>query len=377
MGLLFNIKQILKMSMQKIYMPALYWAYSRQNIEKGLVLFCDCHNQSMPFSMQRMYDEVKALSQKEASDICVEEWITDFSHMGYTHMLKWIKAFMKRYAAAEYVFMCDNFLPVSSCKKRSETKVIQLWHSGGLLKKFGYDTKEDIPAIYKGNVYSNYDLLTVSAPCCVPVLSSAMRLAPGIAQATGVSRTDYYFDDEWNANNRDEFYRRYPDAVGRKVILWAPTFRGNAAHPELQGMDGIIKAIKQTSDKYFWIIKLHPHLEGKGMSSNCDLPCEKLFCVTDLMITDYSSVLFDYMAYGRPFVLYAPDYQEFTRTRGFYVDYDSYPTTVVKDEAGLVNAIDYEIKHRSSRDIEKCYEYHMSACDGNATRRILERTGLI
>ena len=65
---------------------------------------------------------------------------------------------MKEYAAAGYVYICSYFLPVSSCKKRKETKVIQLWHSGGLLKKMGYDTKDDIPRDYKGDVTANYDL---------------------------------------------------------------------------------------------------------------------------------------------------------------------------------------------------------------------------
>lgn len=64
-----------------------------------------------------------------------ETWVTDFGKMGYGSLLKWLKQFMKRYAAAEYVFICDNFLPVSACTKRPETKVVQLWHSGGLLKK--------------------------------------------------------------------------------------------------------------------------------------------------------------------------------------------------------------------------------------------------
>ena len=80
-----------------------------------------------------------------------------------------MKSFMKGYAAAGYVYICSYFLPVSSCKKREETKVIQLWHSGGLLKKMGYDTGDDIPKYYKGNVTRNYDLVTVSSEVCIPV----------------------------------------------------------------------------------------------------------------------------------------------------------------------------------------------------------------
>ena len=68
--------------------------------------------------------------------------------------------FMKLYAVSQTVVICDNFLPVASCRKRKGTKVIQLWHAGGALKKFGYDTADDIPAYYKGNVMANLPLVT-------------------------------------------------------------------------------------------------------------------------------------------------------------------------------------------------------------------------
>jgi CDP-ribitol ribitolphosphotransferase len=362
----FYIKQILKQGMQEIYLPLLYKRYAKQQVQKGLVLFCDAHHSSMPFAMERMYDKVKS-----EPGYIVEEWITDFGKMGIAGLLKWLKAFMKRYAVAEYVFICDNFLPVASCHKKSETKVVQLWHSGGLLKKFGYDAEDDIPSMYKQTVYKNYDMLTVSAPCCVPVLSCAMRLPEKIAVATGISRTDYYFDKEWNEENRRVFFDRYKEAQGKKIILWAPTFRGNAGTPSLVGMDAISRVMENTRDEYFWIIKLHPHLEGKGLNSNCDIPSERLFAVADLLITDYSSILFDYMLYGKPFVLFAPDLHEYEKNRGFYVPYDSFPTTVVLEESELAAAISHELTERSPEDIRRCCDYHMAACDGHATDRIL------
>ena len=244
---------------------------------------------------------------------------------------------------------------------------------GYALKKSGYDTTEDIPKMYKGDsVYKNYDLLTVSAPCCVPVFTKTMRLASGVVQATGISRSDYYYDDAWNQANHEEFYRKYPEAKGKKVILWAPTFRGNAAMPTLCGMEEIQRVMKETEDRYYWVIKLHPHLEEKGMKSNCDLPSEKIFAVADLLITDYSSILFDYMAYKKPFLFFAPDFDSFDHARGFYVPYDSFPCKVVTDGAELPAAIEYELSERDPAEIEKCFAYHMSMCDGKATERILK-----
>ncbi|RJW99155.1 CDP-glycerol glycerophosphotransferase family protein [Clostridium sp. AF15-41] len=368
MKMVFYIKQVLKMAMQQIYLPLLYKRYAGKPVEKGLVIFADAHHEELPFSMKKMYETLQWDPEYKN-----ETWVTDFGKMGYGSLLKWLRQFMKRYAVAEYVFICDNFLPVSACEKRPETKVVQLWHSGGLLKKSGYDTTEDIPKMYKGDsVYKNYDLLTVSAPCCVPVFTKTMRLASGVVQATGISRSDYYYDDAWNQANYEEFYRKYPEAKGKKVILWAPTFRGNAAMPTLCGMEEIQRVMKETEDRYYWVIKLHPHLEEKGMKSNCDLPSEKIFAVADLLITDYSSILFDYMAYKKPFLFFAPDFDSFDHARGFYVPYDSFPCKVVTDGAGLPAAIEYELSERDPAEIEKCFAYHMSMCDGKATERILK-----
>lgn len=372
----FLIKQVVKMAMQQIYMPMCYGKYVRKNpnIEKGLVLFADSHSHTgkMPFSMACMYEQVCRLP-----DYHVQTFITDFNQLGKKALLQWIDGFMEAYAKAEYVFICDNFLPVASCKKRKETKVVQLWHSGGLLKKSGYDTKEDIPSHYKGNVYKNYDYLTVSAPCCVPVFQKIMQLPGGVVHPTGISRTDAYFDKHFSDENQKRFYQAYPQAAGKKVVLWAPTFRGNAGMPTLYGMDSIKQLMEQTQDTYFWVIKLHPHLEGKnGLQSNCHMPTEQLFAVADLLITDYSSVLFDYMAYEKPFVFFAPDLKEYEEKRGFYVAYDSFPTTIAQTKEELQRAIEWELSNRSSREIKECYDYYMAGCDGHATERILNLIGM-
>ena len=108
------------------------------------------------------------------------------------------------------------------------------------------------------------------------------------------------------------------------------------------------------------------------MKSNCDLPSEKIFAVADLLITDYSSVLFDYMVYEKPFLFFAPDFDSFDHARGFYVPYDSFPCQIVSDGTKLVAAIDREFTQDRTDEIRECLKYHMQMCDGQATERILE-----
>ncbi len=71
------------------------------------------------------------------------------------------------------------------------------------------------------------------------------------------------------------------------------------------------------------ICKVHPYIDRKSHLSDCPIPTERLLPVTDLMITDYSSVVFDYLIFKKTFVLFAPDLKEYQEKRGFYVEYAS------------------------------------------------------
>ncbi|MCD8015644.1 MAG: CDP-glycerol glycerophosphotransferase family protein [Lachnospiraceae bacterium] len=485
----FRIKQWIKMLLQNVVLPLIYSLYRTKPVEKGLVIFADAHHTKMPFSMRKMagtmrdlqehYQEnpdgqaagetgcgpeklqsvsnvaddtarlasvkasiidgdaihpVGAKTDAEGGDAAIngplriETFITDFDSLSFGAMAKYLLRFMRRYAVAEYVFICDYFLPVSSCRKRPETKVIQLWHSCGLTKKIAYDTEEDIPKGYHGNMFDNYTYLTMSAEVCVPVHEWALRLSREHIFATGISRTDYYFDEAWNARCRAQFQTEHPEAAGKKVALWAPTFRGNAAMPVLEGLDVIQKIANESKDEWYFVIKAHPHIDRHGQVSNSSIPTEELFPVADVLITDYSSVLFDYLLYRRPVILYAPDLTEYEQARGFYIDYRSIPFPLAQTEEELRETLQDEIFSLSrpaepsvqptkfskqtvvsieqptefseqpdvsierptefseqtagswylvhADEIDEFRETYVGACDGHATERILKLAGL-
>lgn len=368
----FRLKQLVKMIVQHVFLPFLYFIFSRAKLNEKCVIFADAHHNEIPFSMVKMREKVSEIDELEIHDMYF-----DFQKNGIVALILWLFKFMKLYAKARYVFICDNFLPVSSCKKRKGTTVVQLWHSGGLLKKAGYDTDDAVPDMYNGNVFKNYDLLTVSAPCCVPVFESSCRQPAGVVKALGISRSDTYFDEKYNKTCREEFYAAYPQAKGKKIVLWAPTFRGNASEPVLVGEDEIDSAFCELQG-CFLVKKLHPHFENKNADRvTCPIPSERLLPVADLLITDYSSIVFDYLAYKKPFVLFAPDFEDYQKNHGFYVDYETaYPTTVAKTKQQLADAVRFELLHRDVKELEQCYAYHMTYCDGNATERILSEIGL-
>lgn len=363
----FVAKQYLKMFFQLVFLPIIYALFRYRTIDENRVIFADAHHTEIPFSMQEMHKEM------ERRGFEIVDYFDDYSKMGITDRLKSMVGFMKIYATAKYVFLCDYYLPAAACRKKKDTVVVQLWHSGGLLKKIGFDAVDDIPSYYKLNPHKNYTLMTVSAECCIEVLSKALRLPPGVIQATGISRSDCYFSKTFTEEARDVFWSQYPKARDKKIILWAPTFRGNSSSPFLVGTEDILKLQKNLGEEYLVLIKAHPHIKCNSDISNCSLPSEQLLPVIDLLITDYSSILFDYIIYEKPFVLFVPDYKVYEQKRGFYVDYSSLPGTIVKDGEKLDEAVQRELKSPKSDQLKMCRQFHMGSCDGHSTQRILKQ----
>lgn len=361
-----KLRQILKMTVQNIVLPIAYRLCCLQKIQPGMVIMADGHCTKRPERMQLMYD---GLRQR---DYHVMEWYEDFQSMNYIKAMGKMLAFMKCYARANYVVISDNFLPVSSCKKREGTYVVQLWHGCGAFKKFGYDTEDDIPADYVGNVFQNYDLVPVSGPKSVGPFTSAMRLKEDVCQPIGVSATDVYFDDSYNQLCCQEFYHQHPEAKGKRILLWAPTFRGNAGNPQACGVETICKVTEHLADEWYVITKYHPHMEAKGMQSTTDIPTERLLPVADLLVTDYSSVIFQYAIYEKPILFFAPDLDEYWNHRGFYLEYEALPGGIAKNESEVIDGIK-NIDSEFDRDrMNAFYHEYMIGCDGNATKRILD-----
>lgn len=359
------------MFIQNIYLPIVYRTHLRGDIEPGKIIFADIHSAHINNSMQAMYERTKELGCR-VLDMCV-----DFQDMSYSMQIKYMTDFMKEYATAEYVFISSYFLPVSSCRKRKETTVVQLWHSGGLMKKMGYDAGDDIPKFYIGNPTANYDLLTVSAEICVPVWERALNIPAGVVKALGIARTDRYYDSEWNERNLRRFREMYPQAEGKKICLYAPTFEGNAADPYNRGLkSGICDVMKRLGDEWFFVVKLHPHMEKDYPEYKSEMSAEELFASADLVISDYSSIIFDFLIYRKPFLLYAPDLEAYRDERGFYVDYYGFPAVVARTSEELESSLRNGSWEKYRDDLEECFETYMGMCDGHSVDRILRMCGI-
>ena len=183
---------------------------------------------------------------------------------------------------------------------------------------------------------------------------------------------------------RERLYQVFPAARGKKVILFAPTFRGGVSFAETAVAFDPAKLAAALSDEYVIVIKHHPlirslpkidpKLEG---SFACDvtksMTIEDLLCVSDICISDYSSVIFEYSLFERPMLFFAYDLEEYFDWRGFYYDYETLaPGPVCRTHEELIQSIlglDQDFDRGRVREFKNRF---MSACDGHSTDRILE-----
>ncbi len=366
----FKVKQVVKIFMQNAVFPVFYQLGKLRRIDPGLVILADSHHDEVPYSMEALEEWL------EGKDYKLRIMTKDCDKSGYLGGLHFMLRFMLMYARAGYVFICDNFLPVASCAKRSETTVVQMWHAGGMLKKYAYDTDRDIPPYYKGNVFRNYSLIITSDEHCNPAYISGMRADPGIVKGLGLSRTDRFYDAGYLDDCRQRFFALYPQAYGKKIVLWAPTFRGNASIPEIVDMAFLERLRQELGEEWLVVTKLHPHLQKRIGEDLCPIPTERLLPVADVLISDYSSVIYDFLLLERPMVFYAPDLDYYEQKDQFYIDYREMPGPIITDEARLAAAVKEVLIHPPMERLHRFRQKYMGACDGHALERLIKQIGL-
>jgi CDP-ribitol ribitolphosphotransferase len=197
--------------------------------------------------------------------------------------------------------------------------------------------------------------------------------------------------DEFVATTRDPARREaarvaVPEAGGRWTILFAPTFRGSGARTATYDTSLLdlaeLHALCVEKDAVF-VIRLHPFVAdrfeippdyGDRLVDATDRPVETndLLLISDLLITDYSSIVFEYATLRRPVLLFAPDLDEYISTRDFYVPYEEWvPGRIVRSFPELVDAIrrgDF-----AADRLDRFIERHFDHLDGGAADRIIDQ----
>lgn len=297
---------------------------------------------------------------------------------------------LKDISDAHYIFLNDACDVTSCVSLRKGSHIFQVWHACGAFKKFGMSTAElifgsDRKTQEKFPNYRNLSYVTVSSPEIGWAYEEAMNLKNTDTQivATGVSRTDVFYDKAFIENAKETVYSVFPQARTKKIILYAPTFRGRVAKAEAPDrLD--IRAMKEAlGDEYVLLLKHHPFVkklpevpedcQNFAMDVTKALDIDKLLCASDVCISDYSSLIFEYSLFERPMIFLAYDLDDYFDWRGFYYNYDDLtPGPVVTKTEEIIDYIQNLDTRFDKEQVHAFRENFMSACDGCATDRIME-----
>ncbi|MCR5522300.1 MAG: CDP-glycerol glycerophosphotransferase family protein [Clostridia bacterium] len=247
------------------------------------------------------------------------------------------KKFYELYATSKVVIVDDYYNLLNSVEKREGVTLFQLWHACGAFKTFGFSRlgksggpKQTSPS------HRMYDCATVSSDEIVKYYAEGFGVSDSHILPTGIPRTDIFCDKEYAENIKNGFFTRYPKLKGKKIIMFAPTFRGagqKSAYYPLSVFDPN-RFYEAIGDEYAVIIKLHPfcterfEIEKKYSDYIIDLSDEDelndLLFVTDLLITDYSSAVFEASLLNIPMLFYPYDLYQYISERDFYCEYESF-----------------------------------------------------
>ncbi len=234
-------------------------------------------------------------------------------------------------AHAKIVLLDQSSRILSNIILSKDTIVIQLWHGGGLYKKvgfdafrMGYDHKSEYKRVQR--IHGQIDYFVISDSKLIQYYANTFKLGHEQIMPLGLARTDLLYQcDKGQVKSR--FYELHPEAKGEKLLLYAPTFRKtpgarNCSHNEID-IDFLNTKLGQ---EWCFLFRIHPTLIGKVSTGNGWIDISRYgykesILLADALVTDYSSILFDFSITGNPVFLYIPDIAEYMATeRMLYVN---------------------------------------------------------
>lgn len=298
--------------------------------------------------------------------------------------LSWAKLIFM-IARQDYIFV-DDYVPVFGfLNLHKKTKLIQVWHAGVGFKSVGYSRFGKMGTPFpSGSCHKKYDYVLVGSEELVEVYAEVFGIEEEAFLPVGMPRLDGFLDEERISSFREEFYKTYPKLKGKKLILFAPTFRGGGqkyAYYDYEWLD-LKRVYDFCGDEYIFLVKMHPfvhqpiHIPGKYKDRIIDFASypniNDLYYVTDILITDYSSNYFEYSLMKRPVLFYTPDRELYELSRGVHRSVrESAPGKVCDTFDELMEALrnkDYEI--------EKIYQFvkdNFSNYDGHAADKAIDK----
>ena len=297
------------------------------------------------------------------------------SKLGYCfHMLR-----QMYHLATSKVILLDSYsILVSILNHKKSLLVIQMWHSVGTMKKFGYSildmpegSSSKLAHIMK--MHRGYDYILAASDAYKPHLADGFNYPLEKIVTLPLPRVEALKDESRAAQTRKKILAKYPQLCEKKNILYVPTFRKDEQEKFRFAVTALANAVDYVN--YDLIIKSHPLAELDLAHENAivdhDFSSFDMLFVADYVISDYSCIIYEAAVRKIPIYLYTYDYEQYMNARDIYMDYKKeMPGPVCNTAADIVQAIENNTCH--PEDVEKFLNKYISSKSSHETQAIVE-----
>ncbi len=283
---------------------------------------------------------------------------------------------MYHIATSKVVILDSYCILISIMKHKKKLKVIQMWHSMGTMKKFGYQildmeegSKKKLADLMK--MHKNYDYIFASSNAYAKQLAEGFGYDTDKIRIFSLPRVDLLTSKTYKEQVTKKIEEKYTNVTKKKNILYCPTFRKDERKLEKE----IYQMIEKIDfSKYNLIIKLHPlskiNIENAKAIMDKSFSSMDMLFIADYVISDYSCIIYEAAILNIPLFFFAFDLQEYLDNRGLTIDYKNVVPGLVSDKiTDIIKAIE-DGKYDINRVAEFRKEYVTNI--ENCTKKIVE-----
>lgn len=295
------------------------------------------------------------------------------------------------YVTVAKYFILNMRQPKWLVKKKDQT-ILSTWH-GTPLKRlvFDMDNVTSASKSYKQDFYQqsrNWDYLIAANKYSEQIFERAFKYPTSNILTYGYPRNDIL--SNYNQEYKNKVKQKLNIPTDKKVVLYAPTWRDDEYHGVGQYKFSLNLDLEQMrqelGEEYIVLLRMHYFIsdrldiseyEGFAFDFSKYNDVNDLYIVSDILITDYSSVFFDYANLKRPILFYTYDLDKYKdELRGFYIDMEKdLPGPLLFDSLEVINNIkNIEVVNNNYKErYEAFYNKFCLLDDGKATKRVVEK----
>ena len=379
-----KLKRIIACTMKtafNAYYRTLHWWYRTVSPagKKKTILFLEEQNSNLSATIRVLHERMKQRGLDKEFNIlfCLSKG--EIWQKGIRYCL----GTLRKIALADQIYVEDHTPTLAWLILADDTQLVQLWHAGAGYKSVGYSRWGHPACPAPFGSHRQYDYGITPGANIAHFFSEVFGINTEQILPTGMPRMDEYLSEEYRREKTAELFEKYPQIRGKKVILFAPTYRGStqalAYYP--YNMIDFDALYDFCGDEYIVWFKMHPWvMEPVPISERhsdrffdmTQYPnIDDLFYVTDVFIGDYSSNVFEFSFMDKPMLFYAYDEAQYSAVRGFHRDYRS------SIPGKLCHSFDEVLESLRTGDyaFEKLTSYrkeHIDNIDTHASDRVID-----